>query len=486
MTDLRSDIVSLHGVANSMIGGRPENQDDFDFLDTPLGFLCIVCDGMGGGPGGKTASYLAKYEISMAICQCNSSTPRENALKMAIAKANEAIEEKMREVPSLNGMGTTVVAILINQESALVAHAGDSRCYQIRNGKCIYRSHDHSLVAQLVEKKVMTEEEARISPQANVITRGLGSTSNHVPEIDVLSYKKGDRFIICTDGVWGSMPHKELLQRFLQKISVSYMVTNLSQEVDQIGNSKGGGHDNHTIAVVEMNSNSLYKGKLDKKKIFYISLFSLLTAIAVVVLLFIFKASHKEDSNEDNNQISEIINPPFVNPNIKKEATDYSRRQIEVSIDTQSNDGIDMREAVEQYRTNSENPKSTETTAASNTETKTDSDAVTDKNEAVRVTQLAIEGYEEAINLSGKDVKKTQSKAYEIRDKVVKLLEKLYNLTEGREIQRDVDSVITKTKPDSLWFVLDMPINKKYKLTVPGRKNAQKQKERLDSIKTQL
>lgn len=201
MKQIKSDLVAINGVVNSKVGGRPENQDDFVFVDTPVGFLLMICDGMGGGPGGKTASYIVKYEVAAALGECNPDTPREQALKIAIARANSALNQKMDEIPSLRGMGSTFVAILVNSHSIMVAHAGDSRCYQIRNGKCIFRSVDHSLVSELVRTKALTEEQARMSPQSNIISRGLGSVGNNTPEIEEIPYRKGDRFVLCTDGV---------------------------------------------------------------------------------------------------------------------------------------------------------------------------------------------------------------------------------------------------------------------------------------------
>lgn len=287
MIIIKSDIVSLHGAAISMTGGRPENQDDMAYSDTPLGFLIVVCDGMGGGPGGKTASYIVKQEIIETLFECNQQTPRDHALKMAAARAHQALEVKMAENPALNGMGSTFVAVLINSQSAVIAHAGDSRCYRIHGKKCLFRSQDHSLVAELVRKKVMTEEEARHSPQANVITRGLGSTNNHIPEIEEIPYKKGDRFILCTDGVWGVFEHHELLRLFAQPVEQQKLLSDLSVQIDKIGFSKGGGHDNHTIAMFELENNSQLEESSFRKKWIQISFVALLATCLIGISLYI-------------------------------------------------------------------------------------------------------------------------------------------------------------------------------------------------------
>ena len=256
MNQFVSQMYHLSVVGESFIGGRPENQDDYGAIETPLGFLAVICDGMGGGPGGKTASYIVKNEVFRVVSSSSPQASRQEVLMRAVSVANETLEKKMREVPSLIGMGSTLVALLINSKSAIVAHLGDSRCYKIRNQKVRFRTNDHSLVGELVQKKTLTEEQARVSQQSNVITRGLGSTSNHVPDIHELKYRAGDRFILCTDGVWGVMPHKQLIQRLTAETDAVTLVKNLATEIDLIGINNGGHHDNHTMLVVDMMENA--------------------------------------------------------------------------------------------------------------------------------------------------------------------------------------------------------------------------------------
>lgn len=283
IAEFTSRLIPLQGVASSLQGGRPENQDDWGFLDTPLGFLLVVCDGMGGGPGGKTASYIVKNEMMAALRSCSQQTSPVDAIKMAVSRANDALYQKMDEMPQLRGMGSTLVAILINQHSAIIAHLGDSRCYRISNGRIVYRTEDHSLVGELVRNKALTEEQARTSPQSNVITRALGNTDNHVAEIAEVPFCKGDRFLLCTDGVWGIMPHEQLKQRLVSHQTLTALVDNLQAEVDQIGFSTDGHHDNHTLVAVQMNSDSILKDKMNK--LFRIILGSI-TVLLVISLGF--------------------------------------------------------------------------------------------------------------------------------------------------------------------------------------------------------
>ncbi|MBR1521036.1 MAG: protein phosphatase 2C domain-containing protein [Bacteroidaceae bacterium] len=283
MTPFASQRYPLNGVVNTRQGGRKENQDDCGFVDTPLGALLVVCDGMGGGPGGKTASYIAKCEFMTALYNSSPQASPVDALKMAVSRANDAIYRQMELEPALCGMGSTLVAVLVNEQSALVVHLGDSRCYRVHGGMVVFRTIDHSLVGEMVQNQTMTEEQARLSPQSNVIKRALGATSNHVPEIEEVPYCRGDRFVLCTDGVWGIMPHEQLVERLISHLELGTLADRLSAEVDQMGFSRGGGHDNHTLAIVEVQTDSKLKDKMSNQ--LKIAL-AALTTLLVVSLVF--------------------------------------------------------------------------------------------------------------------------------------------------------------------------------------------------------
>ena len=272
-----------------MQGGRTENQDDLGYAETPLGFLLIVCDGMGGGPGGKTASYIVKTTIIDTLSNCSAMASPADVFKMAVSKANDALEEKMVQMPELKGMGSTMVAVLINEKQATVVHLGDSRCYRLKNNKLAFRTKDHSLVGELVQNGALTEEQARTSPQSNVITRGLGSTTNHVAEIEEVPFQHGDRFVLCTDGVWGIMPHADLMMRLTSQQEISTLVKDLSAEIDKIGESHGNNHDNHTLAVIEVKKDSVKKDPMKKptKFLLYAGVLALVVSVIFNIVSFL-------------------------------------------------------------------------------------------------------------------------------------------------------------------------------------------------------
>lgn len=284
MVKITSSLFSLTGFAETRQGGRPENQDDFAFSDTPLGFLVVVCDGMGGGPGGKTASSVAKAEIVRSLMHAIPQMSISEALCQAAAAADSALKAYIARDQRLAGMGSTFVAILIRQSSAIIAHAGDSRCYRLHRGRMVFRTHDHSLVGELVRKRALTEEQARTSPQSNLITRGLGSVSNTQPDVDIVPYCQGDRFVLCTDGVWGIMEQSQLLSRFREMKNLSTDVPRMADEIDRIGFGQGGHHDNHTFVVIDMEANSTLKDSLSLR---LLQPRMLMIASALALLLFI-------------------------------------------------------------------------------------------------------------------------------------------------------------------------------------------------------
>lgn len=253
----------------SYIGGREENQDSCALTITRRGLLAVVCDGMGGMKGGEIASRLATEEI---IRYLDEPAPEgdlddeiQMALRKAICSANLVVRTKSLEKPSLSGMGTTVTALLINDDKASIAYVGDSRIYQIRNGRKKFRTFDHSMVFEMVKEGVLTEEQARLSAQSNIILRALGTKDDIDVETYELPYDKGDIFFLCSDGIWGSMPEKELIQRVSIKQPPKAVTEKLAAYVNNLGIKGGGGHDNLTAAMVVTTKDSKLRSKMEDK-----------------------------------------------------------------------------------------------------------------------------------------------------------------------------------------------------------------------------
>lgn len=284
----------LKGMVESRIGGRSENQDNYGFCDTPIGSVVVVCDGMGGMQGGRFASMIAVKSILDFIQAVPESADPSDTLVNAIRKAHADILQAGHQNPELYGMGTTVTAAIFSEQCAVLAHVGDSRIYQLRGRRKVFRTFDHSMVFEMVKSGILTEEQARLSDKSNIILRALGVYGEIVPEIEVRPYLKGDRFVLCTDGFWGCMPESRLIEHLAGK-RIDLTLEKTADLADRIGQKKGGNHDNLTAAIVEMKSNSLMKEKMSKiVRIILIVLSALLLASVVLNIYLLTKPSGTE------------------------------------------------------------------------------------------------------------------------------------------------------------------------------------------------
>ena len=288
------------GFIDSRIGGRAENQDACGYEETKIGLLVVVCDGMGGVAGGKTASFMAVSEIFRGVKESDAQDTPVMILQKAIRRANLSIIQKASEDPSLRGMGTTVTVLLLNEQSAILAHVGDSRIYHFRGKSKVFRTFDHSMVFDLVKQKVITEEQARLSAQSNVINRALGIKAEVEVDITERAYETGDRFLLCTDGVCGVFPEEKLIKLVTEK-NFPLVLESLMTKVDAIGNAKGGNHDNLTAALIETKCNSLMKDKMNAKtkKILGIIIGVLLVSITFNIVQMCTKEDTKVDTKTD-------------------------------------------------------------------------------------------------------------------------------------------------------------------------------------------
>ncbi len=288
-------------------GGRPENQDSCGFLDTEKGLIAVVCDGMGGGPGGQLASTIAVQKIVEYVVGAPQDMPRTEMVAKAIEYAHQAILAKTAETPALRGMGSTATVVLINDHSAVLGHVGDSRIYQFRRGKKIFRTADHSMVGELVRNGTLTEEQARLSSQSNIITKALGSRLTNLAEVTERPYEKGDRFMLCTDGIWGAMPEPELIKRVAKTSSLSGAVDGTVLDVDDIGRKSGNKHDNLTIALLETKQDSILKEKMSKKALRIIIGLAVLCLLSLILnLALMFQNTEKAHDGETEAMLVEL------------------------------------------------------------------------------------------------------------------------------------------------------------------------------------
>jgi serine/threonine protein phosphatase PrpC len=205
--------IALHYAARSDVGlVRQENQDS--------GYagphLLVVADGMGGHAAGDVASSIAIGEM---VSLDGESPSAENALDLlagVVRSANSELREAMQRQPELQGMGTTVTALLRTGNKIAVAHIGDSRAYLLRDGTLTQITHDHSFVQSLIDEGRITEAEAEGHPQRSLVTRVLTGQVEDEPDLAMREARVGDRYLICSDGLSGFVARETIEEILVQ------------------------------------------------------------------------------------------------------------------------------------------------------------------------------------------------------------------------------------------------------------------------------
>ena len=195
---------------------RPQNQDAYimEQLDrnTVLG---VVCDGMGGAKSGNIASSLAVDVFVQEVRRTwTSSMTQEKInlmLRSAVKLANFTVFDQAQQFEEFDGMGTTLVAVLVHNRHVTVVHVGDSRAYRVNPDGIWQMTRDHSLVQMMVERGELTQEMARTYPGKNFITRAIGTEP--IVECDVanLELSKGEFLLLCSDGLSNVLDDQEIL-----------------------------------------------------------------------------------------------------------------------------------------------------------------------------------------------------------------------------------------------------------------------------------
>ena len=192
---------------------RQQNQDAY-YLDVPSELLAVglVCDGMGGARAGNVASTMAveTFVTTLQGWEQADSTPQE-LLVQAAERANEAVFRRASQDPDCRGMGTTMVAVLVQEETAHVLNIGDSRAYHINQAGIVKVTRDHSVVEDLVLRGDITPEQARVHPQKNLITRALGAEERVRSDLYQRQLEPGDFLLLCSDGLSNMLTDQELL-----------------------------------------------------------------------------------------------------------------------------------------------------------------------------------------------------------------------------------------------------------------------------------
>ena len=204
--------------------------------------LFMVADGMGGAQAGEIASSMTAEEFA----QTSLRDPHgEETLREVVILANRRIHQRALEDSEVAGMGTTVIAALVDEQNHIAfAHVGDSRAYLLRNGELTRLSNDHSLVGELVRQGELTEAEAEHHPQRSVITRALGAEAD--VQVDTFSVDAADDdvIMICSDGLTTMID-----EQFIREILISNRDATAAADALITAALAAGGEDNVTVIV---------------------------------------------------------------------------------------------------------------------------------------------------------------------------------------------------------------------------------------------
>lgn len=230
---------------------RENNEDKFDFFEpddeaalASRGSVYIVCDGMGGHEAGQIASELACKSFLFAYYH-SAGSPQE-AARRALLHANDYIYQIGESVPSRKGMGTTLTALILLQDQAIIAHAGDSRCYRFQSGRLEQLTTDHTMVNEWVKQGVLTYETARYHPYAHVLTQAVGVQETLQPDVETIPLLEGDLFLLCSDGLTEHLEDTDILEILTVNTPSKAVLALVDQAL------AGGGRDNVTVTITQV------------------------------------------------------------------------------------------------------------------------------------------------------------------------------------------------------------------------------------------
>src|SRR6201996_4250767 len=230
----------LRYAIRSDVGLLREGNEDSAFAGPRL---LAVADGMGGHAAGEVASSLTISAISELETVSFGSDMLE-ALADAVGAANARLHEKILANPAVEGMGTTLTALLWSDGHAAVCHIGDSRGYLLREGELYQITHDHTLVQSLVDEGRISVDDVATHPQRSLLLRALDGRSAAEPDLSVHDSLVGDRYLLCSDGLSGVVSDETLRDTLA---AVTDPDTATRQLIELAIN--GGGPDNITCIV---------------------------------------------------------------------------------------------------------------------------------------------------------------------------------------------------------------------------------------------
>lgn len=247
--------MQIHGYGETDVGRSRTHNEDYVLVEQDLG-LFLVCDGMGGHAAGEVASEMAAKAVHRHVASQShllnnfdgsheACEAVEGLLRAAIQAASAEVFDLARGGQGRHGMGTTCIALIVVGGKGFMGHVGDSRMYMVRGGRVWQLSQDHTFFNDAVRNGMMSYEEARASPWANMITRGVGIQRSVAVDTLVFDVVESDTILLCSDGLTAYMQdHHEIVA-----VLSDPALPALPSKLIRIANERGGG-DNISAVVV--------------------------------------------------------------------------------------------------------------------------------------------------------------------------------------------------------------------------------------------
>lgn len=229
---------------------RENNEDAFGMIEQdaePGTEPCyVVCDGLGGARAGEVASRTAVGAFLRAWRSTVAATGTAERLDAAARSANMAVYQFSLTDRSMKGMGTTLVALAPHGNQAYVCNIGDSRCYRIHRGTLTLLTEDHTVAAEMVREGLLDADGAMESGWRNALTRAVGTQSVETPDVTSHPMEPGDRFLLCSDGLWSAIPEVQIVSSLFRCRAEegARLLVELANEA--------GGADNATALVIDI------------------------------------------------------------------------------------------------------------------------------------------------------------------------------------------------------------------------------------------
>ena len=231
-----------HGITNV---GKVRKHNEDSMLERPETGMWVVADGMGGHDAGDVASQMIVNSLKK-VHEGISLDRYIDDIEDKLISVNKNLIDKANESTQRTTIGSTVAMMLAYDKYCVFFWAGDSRLYRLRNSELRQMTTDHSQVEQYVEQGLISREEAAVHPHGNMITRAVGATQEFFLDMDIQEMQKGDRYLLCSDGL---TKHTEDYE--FQELLVKGTAEEICKEMIELTLTRGAG-DNVTAIVIDI------------------------------------------------------------------------------------------------------------------------------------------------------------------------------------------------------------------------------------------